>query len=183
MTRQEFVDEVCSWSDLIDFCSDNRLDFIDDIYDETGRDDYINENLVDWARESTWDELYSILERIPTGYEYYRYDYGDWEGLDDSDFDDLKQEVEEYCDRNGYFDDEEEEEPEETEEPEEDEEQEEEPEEEEEPIEDEDFSLDEFFSSGVDMIEDLKEAERIEREEEEKQYREALEDFSVLFGT
>lgn len=180
MTRQEFVDEVCSWSDLIDFCSDNRLDFTDDIYDEGGRDDYVNEGLVDMARENTWDELWSILDRIPTGYEYYRYDYGDWDGLTDDDFYDLKQEVEEYCARNGYFDDEEEEEPEETED--EPEEEDEEPEEEEEPIEDEDFSLGEFFSSGVDMIEDLKEAERIEREEEEKQYREVLEDFSVLFG-
>ena len=182
MTRQEFVDEVNSWGDLIDFCNENNLDFTEDIYDEESRDNDIDEMLVDWARENNWQELYNILDRIQTGYEYYRYDYGDWEGLGDADFDDLKEEVEEYCVRNGYFDEEEEpeEEPDEEEEPEEEEQEEES--EDDMPVEDEDLSLEEFLNVGVEMIEDLKEAERVEREQEEQQYRNSLGDFSLLFG-
>lgn len=181
MTRQEFLDEVCTWGDLIDFCRDNRMDdFVEDIYDEEARNDYINECLVDWARDNTWDELYSILDRIPTGYEYYRYDYGDWDGLTDDDFYDDKQEVEEYAVANGVFDTDEEDEEEPEDEPEEEEL------EDEEPIEDEDLSLDEFFSSGIAVIEDLKEAERVRREQEkqleEQLYRDSIEDFSVLFA-
>lgn len=177
MTRQEFIDEVCDWGDLIDFCRDNHADdFVEDIYDEASRNDYINEGLVDWAREYTWDELYSILDRIPTGYEYYKYDYGDWEGLGDGDFDDLKQEVDDYCLRNGIFDDEEEDEEEEPEE---------EPEEEsvdEEPIEDEDCSFSDLFSESAACVAAFAKAQKEQEEEEQRHFDEIMKDFDDFFA-
>lgn len=32
--------------------------------------DDINERLTDWAQECTWQELYSRLDDIPSGYDY-----------------------------------------------------------------------------------------------------------------
>ena len=180
MTRQEFIDEVCDWGDLIDFCRDNHADdLVEDIYDEASRDDYINEGLVDLAREYTWDELYSILDRIPTGYEYYKYDYGDWEGLGDGDFDDLKQEVDDYCLRNGIFDDEEEDE---EEEPEEEPEEESVDEEGEEPIEDEDCSFSDLFSESAACVAAFAKAQKEQEEEEQRHFDEIMKDFDDFFA-
>ena len=112
MTRQEFIDDVTCWGELIDFCNDEGCDYLDNIYDEDARDDYINEyQLEDWVRNNTWSNLYSLLDDIPSGYDYYRIDeYGDWEGLDDYDFGDYKDDVLRWADDIGIFDEEDEEE-------------------------------------------------------------------------
>lgn len=105
MTRAEFYENVTTWRDLKDFCDDKQCSICDDIYDEESRDDWINECLVEWARCNSWIRLHSILEGIPTGYDYYRYDnYGDWVGLDDGDFDEFRDDVAEWMDYNGYWD-------------------------------------------------------------------------------
>lgn len=175
MTRAEFYENVTTWWDLKDFCSEERCDICDDIYDEEGRDDYINDCLMDWARNNSWSELLAILDGIPTGYDYYRYDdYGEWEGLDDGDFDELRDEVAEWMDENGYWDDDEEEADDDEEEPFDDEED--APyidPEDVEPIDDEDCSLGELFEGSVARIHAISEEELEAARETER----ALQDF------
>lgn len=114
MTRQEFIDDVVDFSDLINFCNDYGLSECEDIYDDYDRDEMINERIVDWAREESWQELRSVLNRLEegSGYEYYRYndDYDEWVGLDDDDFEDIKNDVLVYMDDEGLWDEDEEEE-------------------------------------------------------------------------
>ena len=167
MTRAEFYENVTTWWDLKDFCSDEQCDICDDIYDEEGRDDYINDCLMDWARNDSWTELLSRLEDIPTGYDYYRYDdYGDWVGLDDGDFDEIRDEVAEWMDDNGYWDDDEEEADDEEDTPFIDPE-------DAEPIDDEDCSLGELFEGSVARIRAISEEELEAARETER----ALQDF------
>lgn len=109
MTRNEFLENVTSFYDLKDFCSDEDCNLLEDVYDEEGRDDFINDCLMDWARDDSWQDLYNRLDSIPTGYDWYRYDdYGDWCSLDDEDFEEYKNDVLEWADNNGVWDDDEE---------------------------------------------------------------------------
>ena len=109
MTRREFLDDVCDFSELRDFCDDNDCRICDDIYDDESKDDYINEHLSDMADDADdWRSLYRTLDDIPTGYDYYRLDdYGDFNGLDDDDFGDYKDDVLEWMDENEYWDEDE----------------------------------------------------------------------------
>lgn len=173
MTRDEFLEEITTWQQLRDFCEDNGCgDYLMDIYSEEDRDGYVDDCIVDWARDYTWTELYSILDNIPTGYEYYRLcEDGDWEGLTQADFDAFKDDVADWCDRNDIWDEEYTEEDDEEEAPEEDEEEDDsEPVDEEPPIEDEDFSLDELFLVGIGCIRDIEESERVMAAEAEKEF-------------
>lgn len=168
MTRAEFYENVTTWWDLKNFCSDEQCDICDDIYDEEGRDDYINDCLMDWARNESWTELLSRLEDIPTGYDYYRYDdYGDWVGLDDGDFDEIRDEVAEWMDDNGYWDDDEEEADDEEDTPFIDPE-------DAEPIDDEDCSLGELFEGSVARIRAISEEELEAARETERALQEFL---------
>lgn len=109
MTRNEFLNNVTTWGELIDFCNDEGCDYCDDIYSEESRDETINDYLVDWARNESWQDLFSRLDNIETGYDYYKEDdYGDWVGLSDDDFDDYKDDVLRWMDDNGYWDEEDE---------------------------------------------------------------------------
>ena len=110
MTRQYFIDNINYWSELLEFCSDEDCDVCEDIYSEDSRDDCIDEELVDMASYNNWRDMYNILDAIPDGYDYYRQDnYGDWVGVDDE-FDDYKDQVLEWMDDGGYWDEEDEEE-------------------------------------------------------------------------
>lgn len=106
MTRQEFLDDVYDFRELMDFCYDNDCGICDDIYDDESKDEYINEHLSDMADNADdWQSLYRTLDDIPTGYDYYRLDdYDDFNGLDDDDFDDYKNDVLEWMDDNEYWD-------------------------------------------------------------------------------
>lgn len=112
MTRQEFIENVTSWWDLIDFCRDEGSSICDSIYDEEGRDDFVNDRLSDWTREYSWQEVLGFLDQIPTGYDYYRYDdyYDEWEGLDNDDFYAYKDDVLEWADDHNIWDEEDEDE-------------------------------------------------------------------------
>lgn len=109
MTRQEFLDDVYDFRELMDFCYDNDCGICDDIYDDESKDEYINEHLSDMADNADdWQSLYRTLDDIPTGYDYYRLDdYDDFNGLDDDDFDDYKNDVLEWMDDNEYWDEDE----------------------------------------------------------------------------
>lgn len=105
MTRQEFLDDVYDFDALRDFCYDNNCWFCDDVYDDESKDGYINERLPVMADNADgWQSLYRTLHNIPIGYDYYRLDdYGDFNGLDDADFEDYKNDVLEWMDNNEYW--------------------------------------------------------------------------------
>lgn len=111
MTRQEFIDDVTSWDELIDFCNDNGCGYCDDVYSEYSRDEYIDDDLVDMARNADgWSDLLDSLNNIPTGYDFYRRDdYGEWRGLGDYEFSDYKSDVLEWGDDAEIWDEDEEE--------------------------------------------------------------------------
>lgn len=180
MTRQEFIDNVTTWSELLYFCYDENIDFCEDVYTEDAKDEYFDDILVDMARDAgSWQELYDRLEKIPTGYDYYiRDDYGDFEGADDDDFDSHYEDVLEYMDDNEYWDDDDgdedyEEEPvrEEYVDP-----------EDEEPVEEEDVSIAELFTTCNSKLQkidaDTEAAARAAEEEDE----EAFNDFCAEVG-
>lgn len=104
MTRTEFLENIETFGELKDFCYDEDCSLLEDVYDEEGMDSFVNECLMDWARNDTWQELYSRLDDIPTGYDWYRYEYGDWEVLDGEDFEDYKNDVLEWGDENDIWD-------------------------------------------------------------------------------
>lgn len=168
MTRQEFLDDVCSFDELRDFCYDNDCTICDDIYDDDSKDDYINERLSDMADDAdSWQSLYRTLEDIPTGYDYYRLDdYGDFNGLDDDDFEDYKNDVLEWMDNREYWEEDEDPEEEEYFPPEEECNEE---ENDEEPYEDDIQPVDELFSlcsEQLRVIDAKREAEEQRSEEE-----------------
>lgn len=167
MTRNEFIEEVNSWQELIDFCNDEGCSYCEDVYDEYVRDEYIDDMLVDMARNAEgWKDLYGELENIPTGDGYYiRNDYGEWEEADDYEFDEYKENVLEWADDREVWDDDEEEEDEDCEELEDDAEE----------VIEEAFTVSELFTSCASGY------QKIERAEDEAE-KQAVEDFEKLFA-
>lgn len=111
MTRQDFINDIECWYELIDFCNDEGCYECEDIYDSEQRDDFLNEEIEDIARNETWREMLETLQGFAdgSGYDYYIKDnYGDFVGLDDDDFDAYKSEVLDWGDRYDIWDDDEE---------------------------------------------------------------------------
>lgn len=106
MTRQEFINNIHSWGDLILFCIEAGCYECDEIYTYEDMCDNINRNLVGIASESeSWQDLLNCLESINTSYEYYlRDDWGDWVGLDERDFEEYKNSVLIWGDDDDYWD-------------------------------------------------------------------------------
>lgn len=104
MTRQQFIDEITSWSELIGWCVDNGCSYCDDIYTDDDRDEIINDTLVDMAEDNNWLELKDILVTLDETSAYYwkRDEWGDWCDVDD-DFDDYFNDVLEWADDNDMF--------------------------------------------------------------------------------
>lgn len=108
MTRGCFIENVNSWSELIDFCYDEDCDLCEDIYTEESKDEEVDEQLADWIDDYSWREIYNMLEEIPTGYDYYyQDDSGDWYEADDYLFDERKEKVLQWMDEGEYWDDDE----------------------------------------------------------------------------
>lgn len=116
MTRQQFIDEVYTYGELLDFCYDEGCEICDDIWTADSRDEEIDEYyLEDWARNNNWQDVLDILDGIPTGYDYYRKDdYNDWVGLGDYEFEEYKDAVLEWADDHESWEPEEDDEEEET---------------------------------------------------------------------
>lgn len=104
MTRTEFIEEVLDFGDLISFCDGEGCgDIVEHIYDKDSVDDIIMEEICSGCFGcATWQELYGILDNMPDC-EWYdlEYDY------DETDFDEKKDEVLDYMDNNGLWEDEE----------------------------------------------------------------------------
>ena len=120
MTRDDFQRDVSSWYDLREFCNEYGCSICEDVYSQSEMDEEIDSNLVQMARDaSDWQELYSRLEDIPDGYDYYiKNEDGEFSGADDYDFDSYKADAFDWGEYEGIFEDEEEEDDEYEEEPE-----------------------------------------------------------------
>ena len=100
MTRDYFINNVDTWDELVEFC--NEIDYDLNVYDEYARDEIVDNQLAERVHDDGWQSIYSWLEDIPSGYDYYRIDdYNDFVGLDDDDFSDCKDDVLEYADECG----------------------------------------------------------------------------------
>ncbi len=153
MTRQDFIDDVQYWSELIDFCYEEGCYVCEDVYTSDQRDDRIDEGVSEMMRHNSWRTILDTLQTYDnqSGYEYYLLDgYGDWIGLDDDDFTSYKDDVVDWMDNNGRWDDEDDEDediptgytPEDIT-----------------PIEAEDLSLNELFNAGVDVMQSCQQEE------------------------
>ena len=181
MRRQDFIDNVTTWSELISFCYDEDCDVCEDIYSEEARDEDVDNNLVERARNHTWQELLDILEDIPTGGSYYYSDdWGDWHEADDDMFEDRKQDVIDWMDDNDYWDEEEDEDDEEFLDempfPEEDEIEE---DEDLEPIEDEDISFTDLLTSCSQKLKTIEDTQEQEAQEEAENFDSFVMSFTV----
>ena len=109
MRRQDFIDNINTFDDLLSFCDNNGYEqFFEDYVDEDYADECLNEMFVDVIREFGWSEARDQMNNQDTGYTWYRRDaWGDLVGCDDDDFESLKDEVLDYVDDDEAWDDEE----------------------------------------------------------------------------
>ena len=115
MTRSEFWGQVNDWDELLSFCYDNDIYICDDIYTDNAKNDYINDNLSEYARDvNSWQNLLDILQSIPEDDDWYILDeYGEFVAADECDFSDRKELVSDEADNKDLWDYEEDDEDEE----------------------------------------------------------------------
>ena len=113
MNRQDFVGNINYISELIEFCNDYGYEsHVEQIYDDEQRNDAIEEQINERREYERWWEIRDWLYNLESegSYDYWRLDdYGDWYGLDDSDFEDMKESLLSELDEDNFFDEEEEE--------------------------------------------------------------------------
>lgn len=152
MTRAEFIENINTWEELLQFADNNELyDEVSNIYTSDTLNDYVNRELYDFVREYDWIQVLNTLDNIPRYPGYFREDsWLEFEEVDDEDFDQIKEDILNAMD--GYWDEEDEDEDDEESGFDEDSF----PKDEEEtPVEEEPFSLGELFSlcnSGLQAI-------------------------------
>jgi hypothetical protein len=107
MTRNEFLETIDEWCELIGFCSDMGCDSCEDVIDRDGMNDEIENDLSEVINDYNWLEIRDALDGICTGYEYYRRNgLFDYEGMDDSDFQQYKDDALAWGDDRDEWDDE-----------------------------------------------------------------------------
>ena len=109
MTRAEFDEEVNDFADLKSFCWDNDCDLLEDVYSDDEMNEYINEELVNFANEyGRWQELRDALGAINESYYWYRHDGDlDFEPID-YEYEAYRSDVIRWAEENDVFDPEEE---------------------------------------------------------------------------
>ena len=166
MTRNDFLNNVTEWWELLDFCSDEGCYICEDIIDSDQLDEYVEEDIRD--TNYSWRDIRDSLSEIPTGYGYYRMNGSfDYDGMDENDFDSYKDDVLEWGDNNGVWEDE----------PDEDDDfdtdamfNEEDSEPDESPVEDEDFSIGELMGFCGVVLLDIRREEAAERAREDEAF-------------
>ena len=103
MTRDEFYNTIDSFSELKDFCVDNDLRTMEDVFSDDERDDYLYDVIHD--NNDYWADLRDWLNSIPTGYDWWVRDNWDaWEGIDEDDFPSWLDSVANEAEEEGVFD-------------------------------------------------------------------------------
>ena len=111
MTRQEWIENMADFSDLITFCEENgyQEDEARNIVSDYDLDSWIEDDIRNC--DYGWRSLRDSLDDVPSGYEWYRCDGSfDYVGLTQDDFDDWKSDILSELDDDDFFDAEEEEE-------------------------------------------------------------------------
>ena len=105
MTRDEFVEGITGFGDLISFCCDNGYsELVDYIYDRESTNDVVMDGIqLDYLGCNTWTELRDRLDEIPDC-DWYDIEWG----YEEADFDCKKAEVLAYLDHDGFWDEEDE---------------------------------------------------------------------------
>lgn len=167
MTRSEFIDNITEWYELKDFCNDFDCDVCEDIYDDDDYDDYVEDDVRDAVGECSWREIRDLLCDLPSGYDYYRRNGNlDYDGMDNDDFEEYKEQALEWGDDYGVWD----EEDEEFEETDDFFDFTEEASDEEEPIEDEDFSVGDLIGMCNVVLVAIQNDEVAKQREEDKEF-------------
>lgn len=163
MTRQEFINSIDFWYELIDFCNDMDCDICEEIVNGDDLEERIREDFHDYGNEYPWTDIRGWLNDIVEGHDYYlRNGSFEYEYLCDEDFDDYKERVLEWMDHNNMWDDEDDELEIADEEMDTDEENEEFPQ--------EDISMSDLFNVCNGALRAIKESETRAAEEEEAQF-------------
>lgn len=105
MTRREFIENIETFDDLIQFCWDENLEDLIDVFSAEALNERVLEDIGDYG---DWRDVYNFLRRIPTGYTWYTEDWGDYTGVSDEEFPRYKQTVLEAMDEDGVWDEEDE---------------------------------------------------------------------------
>ncbi len=109
MTKTDFLDDIDTWSRLMDFCDEENCDICEDVYDKDEVDSKIDEDIIEELRYTPWQNIRDNLNNIPEGSEYYyRQDSLDYSALDDIGFDNYKDRVVDWMDENESWDEEDE---------------------------------------------------------------------------
>lgn len=101
MTRNEFINDIDTWWDLIDFCREEDCDVCEDVISDDDLSDYIEEDIENAAHDGmSWQEIRDRLNDLDTSYDYYVNDgYMIYNGLDnDDDFEEFKSNVLDWMD-------------------------------------------------------------------------------------
>ena len=110
MTRQEFLDSIESFSDLINFCNENDIyqAYTQNIYDNEDYDMEICRRISEYSNNDSWEEIRDWLDNLPCGCDYYEFDddWCEWKGLEDEDLHERVHELAQELDEDGFFDDE-----------------------------------------------------------------------------
>lgn len=117
MTREEWVDyayQELNVYDLLNICSENDLDTMSDIYTDSSD---VSSVIEDWIRESLQNEYWYDMVDTLNDFKYTLENYdawiwnGDLVGLDDESMQNIIENMSYDLESNGYFDEEDEDEP------------------------------------------------------------------------
>lgn len=168
MTRQEFIDNIDFWYELIDFCDEEGCDICEYIVDADDLEDRIRDDFSNYGSEYPWTDIRYWLNNIVEGHNYYVCNGSfEYEYLDAEDFERYKNDVLSWMDNNDRWDEEDDddwvEEEAATEEPMA-------GDEEEEDILEEDISVSDLFTVCSGMLQTIKDTESKAAEEEAERF-------------
>lgn len=114
MYRQEAIDEIQDWESLLSAAYDNNFDFGDEYgkvcENMSSFNDWVEDQLYDWASECCWSDLKDRLNDLPTSLNHdevvFIDGYGDWVVWDRSDFEERKNDFIDYMDEWEYWEEE-----------------------------------------------------------------------------
>lgn len=108
MTRRWFEEEVNSYNDLKDICYDYELSTMDDVCHADDLNEWVNDDLLEYVRYNSWEDVRNMLDDIPTDYDWVlREDRLEYSALSDWEFPDWKERVYDDLDYADAFDEDE----------------------------------------------------------------------------
>lgn len=116
MTRREFDETICDFSDLKQFCYDHDYDILEDVIEDCDLGSFVEEDIRDALQDKYWYTVRDELNDIPTNGEwYFRNGELDYSVLDGTDFNNYLGDVRTWAEDNDVFDPDEDEDEEESE--------------------------------------------------------------------